>query len=50
MTAAAALLQTNTKISRRMSKPTLYSKQDTQIVRSSSSLLSCEGGISTVQR
>lgn len=29
---------------------TLYSKQDTQIVRSSSSLLSCEGGMSTVQR
>lgn len=32
------------------SKPTLYSKHDTQIVRSSSSLLSCEGGISAVQR
>lgn len=31
-------------------KRTLYSKQDTQIVRSSRSLLSCEGGISTVQR
>lgn len=29
---------------------TLYSKQDTHIVRSSSSLLSWEGGISTVQR
>lgn len=29
---------------------TRYSKQDTQMVSSSSSLLSCEGGISIVQR
>lgn len=33
-----------------MNQRTLYSKQDTQIVRSSSSLLSCEGGMSAVQR
>ncbi|TNN58033.1 hypothetical protein EYF80_031781 [Liparis tanakae] len=32
------------------SKLTPYSKQDTQMVSSSSSLLSCERGISTVQR
>lgn len=38
------------KASWRESKPTLYSKHDTQIVRSSSSLLSCEGGMSVVQR
>lgn len=48
--AETAQIWNNTKTSWRKSKPTLYSKHDTQIVRSSSSLLSCEGGISAVQR
>lgn len=50
MAAETAQMWNNTKTSWRKSKPTLYSKHDTQIVRSSSSLLSCEGGISVVQR
>lgn len=50
VTAAAALKRNRNEICRWMTKLTLYSKQDTQIVRSSSSLLSCEGGISIVQR
>lgn len=48
---ATALIRNNTKqTSQCKSKLTLYSKHDTQIVSSSSSLLSCEGGISAVQR
>lgn len=50
MAAEPAQMWNNTNTSWRRSKQTLYSKHDTQIVRSSRSLPSCEGGISTVQR